>query len=82
VDYSRASGRMFRRVAGAGVAGLRGRRVPHCLVTRGSADARAGPGGGKDGGAGGDLGGTLAAVGKGAPVVSPRPGVSRPLAVL
>jgi hypothetical protein len=34
------------------------------------------------GGAGGNLGGTLAAVGKGAPVVSPRPEVSRPKAVL
>jgi len=32
------------RVAGAGVVGLRGRCIPQCLVTRGSADAGAGPG--------------------------------------
>jgi hypothetical protein len=37
--------------------------------------------GARKGGAGGGLGGTLGAVGKGAPVVSPRPEVSRPQAV-
>lgn len=56
-------------------------RVPTGPAAAGTADTRAGPGGGRTGSAGGDLGGTLGAVGRGAPVVSPRPGVSRPLAV-
>jgi hypothetical protein len=56
--------------AGCGF-GRHGRRVPHCPMTCGTADARAGPGGVRKGGTGGNLGGTLAAVGRGAPVVSP-----------
>jgi hypothetical protein len=50
--------------------GLSGRRVPRRVA--GAAAASGGPGGGRKGGAGGNLGGTLAAVGRGAPVVSPR----------